>query len=205
MDVITTYFENRGKENTDAVLDIAKRRAVELGIKTILVASTTGWTAVKAVEALKNFRLIVVTHSVGFTQPNIQDFTDENRRIVESKGATIFTATHVFGGISRAMSITQPPATYTTTYVPGDIVLSTLGIFGMGLEVACEIATMAADAGLVRTDEDIISIAGTTAAGRGADTAIVIRPSNAHQFFRTRVKEILCKPRLDSAKAKTAN
>lgn len=52
---------------------------------------------------------------------------------------------------------------------------------------------MAADAGLVRVDEDIIAIGGT---GRGADTALVLAPSYVHRFFNTRVKEIICKPRL---------
>jgi hypothetical protein len=51
---------------------------------------------------------------------------------------------------------------------------------------------MAADAGLVRTDEEVIAIAGTA---KGADTAIVLNPVNSHQFFNMRVKEILCKPR----------
>ena len=64
------------------------------------------------------------------------------------------------------------------------------------MKVACEIAVMACDAGLVRTDEDIISIAGTGAAdaGRGADVAIVARPTPAHLFVDFRVREILCKP-----------
>jgi len=47
MQVNTAYFENPGKENTEAVLDITRQRAEERGIKTILVASTTGETAVK--------------------------------------------------------------------------------------------------------------------------------------------------------------
>jgi hypothetical protein len=79
------------------------------------------------------------------------------------------------------------------TYVIGDIIANTLRVFGQGVKVACEIALMAADAGLVRTDEDVISIAGTS---RGADTAIVLRPVNTHNFFDLKVKEILCKPRL---------
>ena len=51
----------------------------------------------------------------------------------------------------------------------------------------------AADAGLVRTDEEVISIGGTNT---GADTAVVLRPVNVHDFFNLRIKEILCKPRL---------
>ena len=50
---------------------------------------------------------------------------------------------------------------------------------------------MAADGGLVRTNEEVIAIAGT---GRGADTAVVLQPVNSHDFFDLKVKEILCKP-----------
>ncbi|MBA7684669.1 hypothetical protein ES703_93075 [subsurface metagenome] len=50
------------------------------------------------------------------------------------------------------------------------------------MKVACEIAVMAADAGLIRSDEEIISVAGTHAGGGkgGADTAIVLQPAPAH-------------------------
>ena len=52
---------------------------------------------------------------------------------------------------------------------------------------------MAADAGLIRTDEEIIAVGGTRG---GADTAVVLQPSNTHAFFDLRIKEIVCKPRL---------
>jgi len=185
MELKTVYFDKSGKENTEAAISIARQRAKELGIKTILVASTVGNTAVKAVEALSGFRVIVVTESTGIGQPNVQEFTEENRRIVESKGGIILTTTHVFAGVSKAMR-----TTFNTVAI-GDIVSNTLYIFGQGMKVACEISMMAADSGLVRTDEDIIAIAGTS---QGADTAIVLRPVNSHQFFDLRIKEILCKP-----------
>ena len=60
------------------------------------------------------------------------------------------------------------------------------------MKVACEITLMAADAGLVRTDEDAIAMAGT---GKGLDTALVLRPVNSQDFFNLKVREILCKPR----------
>jgi hypothetical protein len=66
-----------------------------------------------------------------------------------------------------------------------------LRVFGQGTKVVCEIALMAADAGLVRTDEDVVVIGGT---GRGADTVVVLRPVNSTDFFDLKVKEILCKP-----------
>lgn len=194
MESKTVYFENPGRENTDEVLRIAKQRADELGIKTIVVASTSGETAVKALGVFKGMRLIVVSHCAGFREPNIQEFTDDNRKIVESKGVPMVTAAHAFGGISRAMRQGDIPQA-TATYVVGDVIATTLRIFGQGTKVACEIATMAADAGLVRTDEEVIAIAGTGSTwGRGADTALIVQPANAHRFFDMRVKEILCKP-----------
>ena len=185
MELKAVYFENPEGNYTDEVFHIARQRAEELGIKTILVASTGGNTAVKAVEALKGFRVIAVSHSNGFYEPNDQPFTGKNRQIVESQGGIVLTTTHAFAGISRAMR------TRFDTYVTGDIIASSLRIFGPGMKVACEIAMMAADSGLVHTEEDVIAIAGTH---QGANTAIVLKPVNVHRFFDLKVREILCKP-----------
>ena len=53
MESRTVYFEEPGSENTDQVLRIARQRAEELGIKTIVVASTRGGTAVKAMDVFR--------------------------------------------------------------------------------------------------------------------------------------------------------
>ena len=193
MELKTVYFKKPGVENTDEALRIAKQRAEELGIKTILVASHTGYTAVKAMEALKGMRVIIVTHSTGFREANAQEFTKDNKKIVDSQGGIILTTTHAFGGLSRAMRQGSIPEA-SATYIVGDLVATTLKIFGQGMKVVCEIATMAADSGLISTDEDVIAIAGTGSEGRGSDTAVVLRPSRAHTFFDMRIKEILCKP-----------
>ena len=185
MELKTTYFENPGRENTEEVLRIARQRAEELGIKTIVVASTVGDTAVKAIEVFSGFKIIAVSHSAGMRGANTQEFTEENRKIVECKGGVVFTTTHLFSGLSAAMR------KKFNTYIIGDIVANTLRIFGQGMKVVCEIAVMAADGGLVRTDEDVIAIGGTS---RGADTAVVLRPVNSSDFYDLKVKEILCKP-----------
>ena len=188
------YFDNPGNENTDQTFHLAKERAKQLGIKTIVVASTTGRTAVKASEFFKGMNLIIVRHSTGFRDPNTQEFSDESLKIVQGRNVPVVTAAHAFGGLTRSMRQGEI-ASAPTTYIIGDIVQSTLRLFGQGLKVACEIATMAADAGLVKTNEEVISVAGVGRSG-GADTAIVLKPETAHRFFDTKVKEILCKPRL---------
>lgn len=183
----TVYFTKPGRENTEDTLRLAKKRAEELGINTVLVATTWGDTAVRAAELFEGFRLVVVTHSTGLTKPDIQELEPEHRSRVESRGGIILTATHAFGGVGRAVR------RRLNTYQTEEIIAFTLRMLGQGVKVACEIALMAADAGLVRTDQEVVCIAGTV---RGADTAVVLKPAHAQDFFDLRIKEIICKPRL---------
>ena len=179
------YFPKIGHENMEETLRIAKERADELGIKTILVATTRGDTGARAVEVFKGMKVVVVTHTAGFREPNTQEFTEENRQKIEKKGGIVLTTTHAFSGVNGAMR------KKFNMYLLGDVIANTLRIFGQGMKVVCEIPVMAADAGLVNTDEDVIVITGT---GRGADMAVVLKPVNSRDFFDLRVKEILCKP-----------
>lgn len=179
------YFDKPGKDNTAEVLKIAKKRAKELGIKTIVVATTTGYTAVEASKAFKGMKVIAVTHSTGFGKPDFQELTDENRQVFTDNGGIVLTTTHLFRGVSGAM------AKKFNSQEIGIVVANVLRMLGQGMKVVVEIAVMAADAGLVRTDEDIIVIAGT---GRGADYAVVLKPVHSNDLFDLKVQEILCKP-----------
>ncbi len=182
-----TYFEQPGPHNTALTLELARRRAEELGIRSVLVASTRGDTGVQAAQVFRGYHLIVVTHATGFTGPNVQELSEENRAAIEAAGGKILTCQHAFGGISRAVRKKWG------TYEIDEIVAQTLRIFGEGTKVCVEIALMAADAGLVRVGEPCMAIGGT---GRGADTALVLIPANVQQFFDLRVLEVVCKPRL---------
>ncbi len=185
--VQSVYFEKPGKKNTGRTLEVAKQRADELGIRTVLVASTRGETGVLAAQQFQGYDVVVVTHSTGFAGPNTQEMTEENRAAIEATGAKILTCQHAFGGIGRAVRKKWG------TYAIDEIVAQTLRIFGEGIKVVVEIALMAADAGLVQVGEPCIAIAGT---GRGADTAVVLAPAHVQQFFDLRVMEVLTKPRL---------
>ena len=186
MEVQSVYFPKSGSENTEETLALAKRRAEELGIRTIVVASTSGETGVKAVNTFTNYKVVIVTHSAGLQAPDVQELRPQHKEEIVEKGGVILTATHAFGGVGRAIR------RKFNTYQVDEIIAQTLRVFGQGTKVACEIALMAADAGLIRTDEEIISIGGT---GKGADTALVLRPAHTHDFFELSVKEVLCKPR----------
>lgn len=186
IEIQSVYFPGPGSANTEKTLEIAKKRAEQLGIKTVVVASTSGETGVKAVKLFTNCRVVVVTHATGFPGPDIQEITQQNRAEILEKGGMILTATHAFGGVGRAVR------RRLNTYQVDEIIAHTLRVFGEGTKVACEIVLMAADAGLISTDEEVISIGGTAS---GADTALVIKPANTQDFFALKVKEVLCKPR----------
>jgi hypothetical protein len=185
--VQSTYFGQPGRQNTARTLEIARQRADQLGIRTVLVATTRGETGLQVAQCFQGYDVVVVTHSTGFAGPNIQELTEENRAAIESAGAQILTCQHALGGVSRAVRKKWG------TYAIDEIIAQTLRIFGEGMKVCAEIALMAADAGLVPVGEPCIAIAGT---GRGADTAVVLIPANVQQFFDLRVMEVLVKPRL---------
>ncbi|MEX2689145.1 MAG: hypothetical protein Q6351_002325, partial [Candidatus Njordarchaeum guaymaensis] len=75
---------------------------------------------------------------------------------------------------------------------PAEIMAITLRLFGEGTKVCVEIVLMAADAGLISMENDVIAIAGT---GIGADTALVIKPAHPSNVFDLTIREIICKPR----------
>lgn len=183
----TLYFEEPGPQNTDETLRAAKRRAEELGITDIVVASTRGETGVKAAELFKGYNVVVVTHVTGFREPGAQEFSPEAAERIRELGGKVLTATHAMAGVARAIRRKLETAT------PVDVVAETLRLFGQGTKVCVEIVAMAADAGLIPVDRDVIAIAGT---GRGADTALVIRPAHASRLFDMAVREIIAKPRL---------
>ena len=179
------YFDEPGGDNTEEVFRITKKRAAELGIKTVVIATASGNTGVRATEVFKGKKVVAVTLPTGFWKPNTQELTKKNRQKIIANGGFILTTTPLFGGISRPMQ------EKFNTHTIGSTIADALRLMGQGMKVAIEISVMAADAGLVRTDENIVAIAGT---GVGADYAIVLKPVNSNDFFNLKVREILCKP-----------
>jgi hypothetical protein len=182
------YFKKTGKENTGKTLEVAAKRAEELRIQNVVVASTSGETGLMAANVFTSKNLVIVTHSTGFVKPDYQEFLPEFRKKIEEAGAKILTCQHAMGGVGRAVR------KKLETYELEEIIAYTLRIFGEGTKVAVEIALMAADAGLIPAREPCISVGGT---GQGADTAILMKPAHAQNFFDLRIMEILAKPRLE--------
>ncbi|MFH1180050.1 MAG: hypothetical protein V1710_06800 [Candidatus Bathyarchaeota archaeon] len=185
--VETVYFDGKGKAYTEETLRLAKKRAEELGIKNIVIASYTGYAGVLASEMFRDYNLIVSAGMMGFTEPNVHRMTDENKAKIEANGAKLFYHLHSFGGLGRAVK-----QKFGAIQVD-EIIANTLRTFSQGVKVTMEISCMACDAGMIKADVPCIAIAGS---GGGSDTAVVILPVNTHRFFDIKVLEILCKPRM---------
>jgi len=185
------YLDSVGEENTDAVVETAAKRAAELGIAHIVVASTSGKTALKMAEAVKgsSIKVIGVSHQYGQKEKGEWEVEEEYKKKLEELGAVITTQSHMFSGIER--SITKKFGGYSRLEVIADTLRS---LFGKGFKVAIEVAIMAADSGHIPVSgsTEIIAIGGTR---QGADVALVLRPAHSNDFFSLQVREIIAMPR----------
>ncbi|MDI3502591.1 MAG: uncharacterized protein PWR13_1284 [Archaeoglobi archaeon] len=182
-----TYFESPGPQNTEEVLRAVRERLEKKDIRYVVVATTTGETARKALEILGDLdvKIVAVTHHTGFEKPGEQQMSEEVRRELEEKGVKVVTSMHALSGLERSISRRLGGASRTEA-----IAEALRCLFGRGLKVCVEITVMAADAGAIPI-EDVIAVGGT---GSGADAAAVIFPAHSNNFFDMKVKEIIAKP-----------
>jgi Uncharacterized conserved protein len=185
------YFDTPGPQNTEDCVRIAIERAGELGLRTIIVASTSGETACKFLEGMKNtpLSLIVVSHAVGFSEPGVWEFDARNEEVLRSAGIRILTGTHALSGLERALSRSPRVGGGSRTEAIAEALRR---ILANGLKVAVECVLIATDQGAVAPSEEVIAVGGTMS---GADTVCVIRPSHTAAFFDLQVREIVAMPR----------
>jgi hypothetical protein len=185
------YFEKCGKANTEETMKASKRRADELNLRNIVVATTRGTTALAASETFNDSRynIVAVTLSHGTGQAYGKDFrmTSEERKRLAERGVTVYTGLHALGH--------NVGSSFRKRYRGESVesaVQDTLYRFCVGMKVCVEVVLMAADAGLIPVDEEVIAIGGT---GWGADTSIVVRPACSEFFHDLEIREIVAKPR----------
>lgn len=187
------WWETAGKNMTRQTIEAALKRMKELGIRDLVLASTTGYTARAFFDilggdgALSDLNVVVVTHSYGFGEPGTNEMDGDTRRFIENHGAKILTQTHLFANVER----------YVTKnfggLFPGGLISGALRMFSEGTKVCVETSVMALDAGLIPYGTEIVAIAGSAG---GADTAVVMKPAHASSMFETEIREIICKPRI---------
>ncbi|MGB9979106.1 pyruvate kinase alpha/beta domain-containing protein [Methanobacterium sp.] len=180
------YFESPGEQNTDKLVELVKQRKEELGIKNIVVASVSGKTALKLKEVMDDIDIVSITHHTGFKEKGKMEITEADKNKLKEKDITFYTGSHALSGVGRGISNKFGGVT------PVEIIAATLRLFGQGIKVCVEVTIMAADAGLIPMDSEIIAIGGTA---WGADAAVVLEPAHMNNFFDLKIKEIIAMPR----------
>ena len=183
------YFDKPGPDNTDAVAEAVARRRAELGIEHVVCASGHGVTALALHRAIndEDVTIVAIPSHAGYNKKDdTTSLTAEERAALEAAGIEVLVCAHALSGVGRSVSEKFGGVSHV------EVIAHTLRRISEGTKVAVEVATMAADAGLVPTDREIIAVGGS---GRGADTALVLRAAHMNSFFDLEVREIICKPR----------
>jgi hypothetical protein len=184
------YFDAHGEVNTEKTVELARERAEELGIVKIVVASETGLSALKVLDALPRREVIVVSSAAGTTVEGsvIGDLKigipDEGiLKELTDRGARVVRGTDPFWNLSAHTEIRDTSKLGMMFY---DALCG-------GLHVCMTGVLEATDAGHLVEGEEVIALAGSFV---GLDTAIVAAAANSVNFFRAfEVREIICKPR----------
>jgi len=181
-------FEAGGPENTKPTLEAARRRAEQLGIRKVVLATSTGRTALTALDVFDGLGVDVIGVTLHAAYWTIYVPPDDKKiAAAKARGAKFLTATHgLMGNVEAAIRDKfggLPPV---------ELIAHTYYTFSQGMKVAVEVALMAADAGLVQPGEEIIAIGGTN---EGADTAIVLKAAFTTNFFDLKIREVIAMPR----------
>jgi len=186
------FFDAPGAENTADAARFSRERAHEIGVKTVVVASSSGQTAQVFFDTLKGsgIQLVVVTHVFGFTKPGEWEFSKEIAAKLRKQGVTIVTGTHALSGLERAISRSARIGGGSRTEAIAEALRRVVAV---GLKVAVECVLIAADQGAIGVNDEVIAVGGTAS---GADTVCVIRPANTASFFDLQVREIVAMPRV---------
>ncbi|MCD4797752.1 MAG: hypothetical protein K8R19_01915 [Methanosarcinales archaeon] len=184
-----TYFEKPGEINTLAVIEAVKTRALELDIREVVIASTSGKAGAAMAEALQdtNIKIIVVTHQYGTTEEGKWDMESQYVSRLNDMGVEIVSQSHLFSGVEKSLSRDTGGISRI------EIVADTLRkLFGKGFKVAVEVVLMAADSGALSMESEVIAVGGTA---NGADVACVIKPAHSNNFYGLQIREVICMPR----------
>jgi uncharacterized protein len=182
------YFDSQGEHNTDTTLDAAVAFCREIGLKKIVLASSTGATALKLKQkAGADIDVIAVTYGAGSRFADEVEEFNRNQGKLAAAGITIVRGVHALSGAERTFE-----NKYKTGFTPLNIVSDTLRMFSQGMKVCVEVSIMAAEAGHILPGHDVVVLGGS---GEGADTAVLMRPAHAANIFSLKIKEILCMPR----------
>jgi len=171
------YFDEPGPQNTEYVIKAVKERLKGSEIEHAVVASESGRTALKVARELKELRVSVVCVSgyAGIRKVEGRSWPDIKGKIKEELESLKVKILNETPWIFKSSAIDYQFLGESSPSCIMHRVLSRL--MGYGFKTTVEIVLLAADAGAIPIDKEVIAIAGTGWLGGGADCAIIVRPS----------------------------
>jgi uncharacterized protein len=186
-----TYFDIAGRANSEETFELARERALERNIKTVIIASMRGETAPRALEVFKDTGISLIFATCAACD-SCDRFSREIWQAVEKAGHRVI--------YSNEHEVPFPPAG----------VLAYRRICE-GIKVCVQITMSAVDQGCIAPNARVIAVGGTGgksySRGWGVDTAVIIEAANSTEFFTDpktnkelklhgqRIREIICMPR----------
>ena len=200
------FFDEPGEKNTDDVVAAVERRVKEGGIEAVVVASVSGRTAAKAAETLQREMLEARVVCVSGPPSWEKDAPEYKFPLIAKQER----ATQEKLQVQNENQTKEPykpitlreiweKKTLVVPYPESNLFWMTLiCVGGHGFRTAIEAVFMAVEAGAIRTDQRVVSAAGTN---RGLDSAIVLRACRfddavgRYPTKRLKVEEILAMPK----------
>jgi len=187
-------FEKPGEQNTPLVVEAVTKYIEKSGIRDVIVASSSGATALEFAKALGNEARIVCVSDGPYRKEMNFEYPCMNEKIkeqLESLGVIVFDkAPYALHGSLYEHSDCDPPT-------PEMAFRDTLYSFGQGMKVAVEVVLMAVDCGILDPYKEVVGVGGS---GNGADTAIALRSTFRGTVFsknkgkRLEINEIIAMP-----------
>jgi hypothetical protein len=170
----TWYFNEPGSKNTESVIQAVSEKIDETGIKTVIIASTSGKTAIQFAKALKGKANLIAVSYKKISPENIQE--------LKNLGVTVCNFEN-----------------YLPLHEMGkELVRNTFYTLGQGIKVCVEVVLIAVDKGIISPGQDVIAVGGT---GGGSDSAAIIKATSTADMLgpdiqkRLEIREIFAMPR----------
>lgn len=165
---IGVLFDEAGVNNTNDVFEIVKEYISEVYISTIVVSSTTGYTAKIMEKYLAEDKKIIICK---------QDMSEEYsmKKAIQEE-------------LEEKYVVVDIPLKYLQGKI-GLVGTNMLRKISQGIKVCFELIEFLCEKGMLSAGEKVVVVAGTI---QGADTAVVFQMKSHNNYF---VEKILCLPK----------
>jgi hypothetical protein len=188
------YFDTPGVQNTESVADAVVDRIGLTGIKYVVVATSSGKTALSFARRLKGVAQVIAVASAPYRREwgrpwpcldqKIREELEELGTVIVDRSPYVFHNSMLEGSKNKVPSAES-------------LVRDSLYFFGDGLKVAVEVILMAVQSGYLEPYQDVIGVGGTST---GADTAVIARATYPATVFsedpkkRLEIREVIALP-----------